>query len=246
MTQSKQVLEATRIFGDQNPCDGHDNLFQRMVFRYKKDPFLIPLLTRISGYHRILEIGCGQGTDAIYVSRHDHQDRLYVGLDLSIESLQNATTAINQDTGRLHKSPRFLVANAESLPFPDDYFDCIYSGGVLHHTPNIRLALREVLRVLKPGGDLFITLYRTLSPKIFTAHFIRSATNAIEFIIKKPHFFINKFGNIGAESFWGTMIQECLGVPILNSYSKYQVLSLFSNFENIHVRSVSAGFPLPA
>jgi ubiquinone/menaquinone biosynthesis C-methylase UbiE len=44
------------------------------------------------------------------------------------------------------------VADAESLPFPDETFDLVVGHAVLHHIPDVELAMREVLRVLKPGG----------------------------------------------------------------------------------------------
>ena len=44
------------------------------------------------------------------------------------------------------------VADAESIPYPDDAFDLVVGHAVLHHIPDVELALREVLRVLKPGG----------------------------------------------------------------------------------------------
>jgi SAM-dependent methyltransferase len=44
------------------------------------------------------------------------------------------------------------VADAEQLPYPDDAFDLVIGHAVLHHIPDVGLAFREVLRVLKPGG----------------------------------------------------------------------------------------------
>ena len=44
------------------------------------------------------------------------------------------------------------VADAESIPYDDATFDLVVGHAVLHHIPDVELALREVLRVLKPGG----------------------------------------------------------------------------------------------
>lgn len=48
------------------------------------------------------------------------------------------------------------VADAESLPFPDGSFDLVVGHAVLHHIPDVEVAMREVLRVLKPGGRFVI------------------------------------------------------------------------------------------
>jgi SAM-dependent methyltransferase len=55
------------------------------------------------------------------------------------------------------------VGDAESLPFADGTFDVVYSWGVLHHSPDTPKAFREVLRVLKPGGEARIMIYQTWS-----------------------------------------------------------------------------------
>jgi len=48
------------------------------------------------------------------------------------------------------------VADAEHLPFPDNFFDMVVGHAVLHHLPDVPTALSEALRVLKPGGALVI------------------------------------------------------------------------------------------
>src|SRR6185312_8029573 len=53
----------------------------------------------------------------------------------------------------------FHVADAERLDFPDNSFDIVYSHGVLHHTPDTAGAIREVHRVLRPGGRALVMLY---------------------------------------------------------------------------------------
>lgn len=52
-----------------------------------------------------------------------------------------------------------MVADAEHLPFPDATFDIVYSYGVLHHSPDTRAAVKEVHRVLKPGGTAIVMVY---------------------------------------------------------------------------------------
>src|SRR5205085_2800103 len=51
------------------------------------------------------------------------------------------------------------VGDAENLPFESNQFDLGYSFGVLHHSPNTEAALRELVRVIRPGGELKVMLY---------------------------------------------------------------------------------------
>jgi ubiquinone/menaquinone biosynthesis C-methylase UbiE len=55
------------------------------------------------------------------------------------------------------------MTDATALPFPDEYFDCVYSFGVLHHIPDVAEVLSEVKRVLKPGGVLQTAVYHRYS-----------------------------------------------------------------------------------
>jgi len=54
-------------------------------------------------------------------------------------------------------------ADATRLPFADNSMDCVYSFGVLHHIPEIEQVMREIHRVLKPGGTVMIALYHRWS-----------------------------------------------------------------------------------
>jgi SAM-dependent methyltransferase len=50
-------------------------------------------------------------------------------------------------------------SDAENLPFPDASFDVVYSWGVLHHSPDTPQAIKEVHRVLRPGGTARLMIY---------------------------------------------------------------------------------------
>jgi SAM-dependent methyltransferase len=53
----------------------------------------------------------------------------------------------------------FVQSDLMSSVFKPESFDLIYSGGVLHHTPNTRRAFDEVVNALRPGGRIFVWLY---------------------------------------------------------------------------------------
>ena len=101
---------------------------------------------------RVLEIGCGLGTDG---ARFARAGAVYTGVDLT-----EAAVSLARRRFELEGLPgEFRVADAEALEFGDGAFDLVYSHGVLHHTPDARAAVREVHRVLKPGGRAVVMLY---------------------------------------------------------------------------------------
>src|SRR5262252_603561 len=101
---------------------------------------------------KVLEIGCGVGTDGAQFARAGAD---YTGIELTEAAVELARAgfALANLTGR------FLVSDAENLNFPDSSFDLVYSHGVLHHTPDIRAAINEIHRVLKPEGRAVVMLY---------------------------------------------------------------------------------------
>ena len=100
----------------------------------------------------VLEIGCGLGIDTARFAR--------AGANVTAIDLTDAGVALTHRLLDLEQlAGEAMVANAERLPFADERFDLVYSWGVLHHTPNIRAAVDEVRRVLRPGGEARVMLY---------------------------------------------------------------------------------------
>jgi len=106
---------------------------------------------------RVLEIGVGAGTDFVQWIRHGARA---TGVDLSPNSLAECRARV---TAEGHPDVPLQVADAEHLPFSDDSFDVVYSYGALHHSPDTAAAIREVLRVLRPGGEARLMIYHVPS-----------------------------------------------------------------------------------
>jgi SAM-dependent methyltransferase len=105
-----------------------------------------------SAGQKVLEIGVGLGSDHIRFAR--------AGAHLTGVDLTEASIELTRERLALEGlSSDLKVADAESLPFPDDRFDVVYSWGVLHHTPDSDRAISEALRVLRPGGRACLMLY---------------------------------------------------------------------------------------
>lgn len=104
-----------------------------------------------AGQH-VLEIGVGQGTDMMQFAQ---AGAICHGVDITENHLK--LTALNATLRGfdvdLHE------VDATRLPFGDNSIDCVYSFGVLHHIPEIEQVIREIYRVLKPGGRVMIALY---------------------------------------------------------------------------------------
>src|SRR5258708_17977201 len=101
---------------------------------------------------RLLEVGCGMGTDLLQFARGGAS---VTGVDLTPLSIQ-----ISQQHFAVYgMRGDFAISDAEHLPFADESFDVVYSNGVLHHTPDTAGAVCEIHRVLKPGGLARVMLY---------------------------------------------------------------------------------------
>jgi SAM-dependent methyltransferase len=121
--------------------------FDERCIAYARDRFAAVAGTDGWPYGTALEIGCGTGFFLLNLKQAGVLDEAHVS-DLSPGMVQAAIrngTALGFDVdGR--------VADAESIPYDDATFDLVVGHAVLHHIPDVELALREVLRVLKPGG----------------------------------------------------------------------------------------------
>ncbi len=104
----------------------------------------------------LLEISCGYGGGAAYV-QSAFRPRATTGLDASRSAIQRAV--------RRFRSPEldFLVGQADALGFPSGVFDVVLNIEASHCYPDMRRFLNEVLRVLRPGGQLILADYRPAS-----------------------------------------------------------------------------------
>lgn len=100
----------------------------------------------------VLEIGVGQGTD---LAQFGAAGAICHGVDITDNHLE--LTRRNFAARGLEVDLR--KSDATRLPFPDAYFDCVYSFGVMHHIPEIEKVVAEIERVLKPGGTFRMALY---------------------------------------------------------------------------------------
>lgn len=107
----------------------------------------------------VLDLGCGEGRHVI--SAYLEQEVTSVGVDLSLDDLKTTAekfTPFKEDNPNKHFA--LLSANALTLPFADNTFDKIICSEVLEHIPDYEGALKEINRILKPGGLLCASVPR--------------------------------------------------------------------------------------
>ena len=121
--------------------------------RYSLEPFIhaVAQFTRHRG-KTILEVGVGAGTDHLQWAR---AGAVCYGVDLTDRAIE--TTKAHLALYDCHSVLQRV--DAEELPFPDDYFDVVYSWGVIHHSVHPDRIIREIRRVLKPKGTFIGMMY---------------------------------------------------------------------------------------
>src|SRR5215207_8611968 len=104
----------------------------------------------------VLEVGCGSGIAAQMFAEAGAR---LTAVDLTPWAV--ATTRRRLDAFGLNAD--VLEADGEALPFADSSFDIVFSWGVIHHSSDMDRALRELVRVCRPGGELVLMVYHRRS-----------------------------------------------------------------------------------
>ncbi|MEP6741963.1 MAG: class I SAM-dependent methyltransferase [bacterium] len=163
MSDANQNLkERVRAFWQANPCGvkfadaepGTRRFYELVEAHRYATEWHIPAAANFEAARglKVLEIGCGLGTDGAQFAKTGAD---YTGVDLT-----EAAVDLARRRFELFNIPgTFETADAENLDFPDESFDIVYSHGVLHHTPDTAKAIREIHRVLRPGGRAIVMLY---------------------------------------------------------------------------------------
>jgi ubiquinone/menaquinone biosynthesis C-methylase UbiE len=161
----EDLTKAVKDYWELGPCGTSDGIigektkftkewFDRIEeYRYSVEPFIhsAAQFTRHAGKN-LLEIGVGAGTDHLQWARAGLK---CYGVDLTDAAIETTKElfAFRGYTSELQQ------ANAESLPFQNNFFDVIYSWGVIHHSENPQQIIDEIHRVLKPDGEFIGMMY---------------------------------------------------------------------------------------
>lgn len=116
------------------------------------------------GKARILDLGCGMGTTLLRLVQEYAVGTQFIGVDFSEKMIERARNGSQQLPSSIRSKIGFFTADAQALPYMDGQFDLIYSECVFNLIPDREKAMREVERLLSPGGVFIYTDFVAFSP----------------------------------------------------------------------------------
>ncbi len=163
---SLDLIERIRAYWNEHIHDlaiakhpvGSEGFFQDLTdYRFDKLRYL-PNVVDFSGYagKRVLEVGCGIGIDLVKFAEGKAE---VTGIDLAEKSIELA----KQNFSFAEVEGDFLRMNGEDMEFDDNSFDAVYAHGVIQYTANAGKMMKEIHRVLKPGGEAIMMVYNRIS-----------------------------------------------------------------------------------
>jgi len=119
---------------------------------------------------RVLEIGSGRGDFACWLARANPPPLQVIAADFSSVAVAKGR-AFAAELGL--ERVDFAVADIQQMPFPEAAFDTVFSCETIEHVPDPACAVRELARVLRPGGRLFLSTPNYLNIWILYRGFLR-------------------------------------------------------------------------
>ncbi len=247
MDESNKKTEAVRNWWNQNPFTYNGSLgvgkiaeesdtdlayFDRMELRYKKraggstEDANKPVFSKFIDYEalrgkKVLDIATGTGFSTVTFAQHGAD---VTGIDITDYAIAatKKNFALRGLTGDIRRM------DAQNLEFPDATFDFVCAHGCLMHMPDTARAVREIYRVLKPGGKVYAWMYHKGWYYYFNILFVRG--------ILCGKLFTTGFDTLKMTSMY-TDGASTGGNPHTRLYSKAEFESLFAQgpFKNIKV-----------
>ena len=122
--------------------------------------FLLKFLDKFTKGRKLGDVGCGSGFGLDMYVRHGVPKEDIFGVDLSPKNIEDIKK----------KGFRASVDNALSLQIEDNAFDFTVSNGLIQHTSDPFLAFKELVRITKPSGFIYLAVYNALNPYYYFVH----------------------------------------------------------------------------
>lgn len=172
---------------------------------------------------KVLEVGVGLGTDLIEFAKNGAE---VYGLDLGKEQVNLAK--MHFELKKLNYS-ELSVQDAMHLKYQNQFFDLVYSFGVLHHAPDTQKCIDEIFRVLKDDGQAIVMLYARGWKHYFKRCFIQGLL-------------MGKYFKLGS---WQAVYNEASevngGSPRTAVFTKNEVKELFKQFPHVEIAKKRLG-----
>lgn len=137
-------------------------------------------LLKLKKGERVLDVGCSEGLQAIEIAK---QRLIVYGVDPSKEQI-----AKFKKRAKVEKVNCIaLIGSVEKLKFKNNFFDAVISTEVFEHIPNLKKAINECYRVLKPGGRICVSIPTKFSEDLFKEmhpYWVKDSTH-VNFLSKK-------------------------------------------------------------
>jgi ubiquinone/menaquinone biosynthesis C-methylase UbiE len=167
-----------------------------------------------------LDAGCGSNANASYSMLNMGADYVYpMDLDKSIN--KTSERVLGDFYGRYATT----VGDVMKIPFEDNFFDFTHCAGVLHHTESVENGIKELIRVTKPGGMIYIETYgKGGIVRDMVSFFRERYQNSSEF-----HYLIDNLSHKDIQSFinWIFLTMHKNGDNYINKISKSEIKILF-------------------
>lgn len=145
-------------FSDREDAEKWDQMYEgeaatleEEFFRMRRDFTVRYLTDRFDKTIPICDLGCGAAPVTYEMLKRGHN---IVGADYSLDMLMNAKRRLI--AGGISDRP-LVNCNGETLPFQDEMFDCVVCLGVISYVENYENIIKEINRILKPGGTVLIS-----------------------------------------------------------------------------------------
>ena len=159
--------------------------------------FILRQMGDVSG-KQLLDLGCGAGENSVYFAK---KGALCVASDYSPGMVEVALQLAEDNKVKICGR----TMNAIALDCPDNTFDFVYASNLLHHLPDPETAIREMHRVLKPGGKAcfwdplrhnpVINVYRRIATSVRTEDETPLDINIVNFVK-------SQFSSTAYDTFW--------------------------------------------